>query len=556
MLSMGKLLRILGWVILSLFLMILILLSYIHFSTKITPPKVASRSLLLQEPIRISDNFYQLGSQWLKKNDLGLWEMYIEGSPFDRGISHGKLAKSLVHEQEVAFDGQIRKMIPSGLYRFFLKYFIVWFNRDLDQFIPLEYKEEIYGVSLSASKDFDKIGPAYQRIMNYHAAHDIGHALQNMSLVGCSSFATWGNKSENERLIIGRNFDFYVGDAFAKNKIILFEKPDEGIPFMMVTWGGMIGVVSGMNLHGLTITLNAVKSDLPTGSATPVSILAREILQYASTIDEAIAIARKRKTFVSESFLIGSAFDGKAISIEKTPDTLDIYYSQENFIICTNHNQSPFLGNTKENILHKSESASGYRYSRLHELIVQTETNSIEQTANILRDPYGLKNKDIGFGNEKAVNQFICHHSIIFEPETRTVWISTNPWQLGQYMAYQLDSIFNNPEIPHSFDLSQNSIQIKADPILSSPTFNNFLQYRRIKEEFINGKAIDPKEVIKLNPEYFYAWEIAGDYYFQLEQLSEALKCYNTALKKEISNEHERIHIQAKIVDCHKRLNN
>lgn len=88
---------------------------------------------------------------------------------------------------------------------------------------------------------------------------------------------------------------------------------------MSVTWGGFTGVVSGMNEKGLTVTINAAKSEMPKGAATPVSMVAREIVQYAGNIDEAIAIARKRKMFVSESFLVGSAADNKAVLIEKRP---------------------------------------------------------------------------------------------------------------------------------------------------------------------------------------------------------------------------------------------
>ncbi len=42
-------------------------------------------------------------------------------------------------------------MIPSKFYLHFLKYVVGWFNRDLDKHVTEEDKEEIYGISLSAS---------------------------------------------------------------------------------------------------------------------------------------------------------------------------------------------------------------------------------------------------------------------------------------------------------------------------------------------------------------------------------------------------------------------
>src|SRR6478672_2295424 len=236
------------------------------------------------------------------------------------------------------FFSKINDIVPSNFKQRLLRGFLKWYNRKLYLNVPEEYKTEIYGISEYTSHDFDNIAPRYLRSLYLHGAHDIGHALQDLALVGCSSFAAWDEKSEDGSLILGRNFDFYAGDEFAKDKIVAFVKPDKGYPFMMVTWAGMVGVCSGMNNEGLTITINAGKSKIPLIAKTPISILTREILQYAKNIDEAIAIAKKRKVFVSESIMIGSATDKKAILIEVSPDNLGVYeVSNSNELVCTNH---------------------------------------------------------------------------------------------------------------------------------------------------------------------------------------------------------------------------
>jgi hypothetical protein len=363
-----------------LLLLVIGLIIYIRIVASMKPPQVANDESRSLERKEVSPGFYTIGNNWFRKSESGLYEMYVEGEPFERGEIAGKLSKELIHHQEKVFTDQIHVLVPSDLFLGILQYFVGWFNRDLDDYVPEENKLEIFGISESASHEFDFIGTPYQRLLNYHAAHDIGHALQNMSLVGCTSFATWGSKTEDQSLIIGRNFDFYVGDQFAENKIIAFYKPSKGNRFMMITWGGMTGVVSGMNSAGLTVTLNAAKSDIAYGSAMPVSLVAREILQYASTIDEAYAIAEKRKMFVAESFLIGSARDKRAAIIEKNSTTQELFTTDSDYIVCTNHFQGKATGNTPLNQEHIRTSASPYRFQRVEELLQRNNQNSLLKT--------------------------------------------------------------------------------------------------------------------------------------------------------------------------------
>ncbi len=514
------------------------------------PPKIADKSSLELQRTAQPDGLLTLGNNWFRKSRSGLYELYVEGEPFERGVINGKLTEELVRRQEDYFNEQIRKMIPSDFYLHFLKYFVGWFNRHLADNVTEEYKDEIYGVSDAASSKYDYIGSNYQRILNYHAAHDIGHALQSMALVGCTSFGTWDGRSADSTMIIGRNFDFYVGDKFAEDKIVAFFAPAQGYKMMTVTWGGFIGVVSGMNEKGLAVTINAAKTDIPSGSATPVSLVAREILQYAKNIDEALAIAKKRKMFVSESFLVASAADDKAVIIEKTPDAIGVYDPHKNFIVCANHFQSDALGASDLNRQQERERASPYRYRRMMQLLDSNHHNTVQKTVDILRNQRGLDNKDIGLGNEKAINQLIAHHSIVFEPQKLMVWVSTSPWQLGQFVAYDLKKVFALRGMKQNQEISDTSLAIKADSFLQTPAFVNYERFLGFKHRLAAGQDISVDSLVNSNPEYYHTYVLAGDYLFKKGDPKAAETCYRLALTKVIATKKEADHIRTQIEKC------
>ena len=545
----------LGYVFAGILFLLLAGIIYIINVSDIDAPELQQENSLLIERTARSRDFYTLKDNWFRKSNSGLYELYVEGDPSEIGIFNGKLTKELVMRQEDHFSDQINKMIPSDSYRKFLKYFIGWFNRDLDKNVTEEYKQEILGVSESASPKYQYLGTNYQRILNYHAAHDIGHALQNLALVGCTSFGTWNERSQDSSMIIGRNFDFYVGDKFAEDKIVAFMAPTKGYKFMTVTWGGFIGAVSGMNEHGLAVTINAAKTKLPYASATPVSLVTREILQYAKNINEAVAIAKKRQMFVSESFLVASAADHKAVVIEKTPDALDVYDPNKDFIVCTNHFQSTLLAKTKENKEQVSESASAYRYQRMMELLKANGKNTVPKTVEILRDRHGLKNADIGMGNEKAINQLIAHHSIVFEPEKLLVWVSTAPWQLGKYVAYDLKKVFALKGMKQDQEISVDSLSIAADTFLQSKDYAGFQQFRSFKQRIADGGQISTDSLVASNPQYYHTYILTGDYLFKKGEFRTALAMYKTSLTKEIATYKERQYVKEQVNLCNEKLN-
>jgi isopenicillin-N N-acyltransferase like protein len=554
MLNRKKIVRRLLRITVVIALLVIAVIIYMVLVAKVANPKVKNKTSLQLQRTEVSKDFYTLNNNWFRKSKSGLFELYVAGEPFEMGVINGKLTKELVVRQEDHFSEQINKMVPSSFTRNNLKYLIGWFNRNLDNIIKEEYRDEIFGVSESASEKYQYLGTNYQRILNYHAAHDIGHALQNLALVGCTSFGTWDNKSEDSTMIIGRNFDFYVGDKFAEEKIVAFFNPTRGHKFMTVTWGGFIGAVSGMNEEGLSVTINAAKSDYPLASATPVSIVTREILQYAKNIEEAVAIAKKRNMFVSESFLVASAADNKAVIIEKTPIAIDVYDPRKDFIVCTNHFQSGGLANLQKNVEQIKESASPYRYERLMELLEANGKNTVEKTVQILRDRRGVHNANIGEGNEKAINQLIAHHSVVFEPQKRIVWVSTAPWQLGKYIAYDLKKIFALQGLKQDIEIADSNLTIAPDPFLLTQGYKNFEAFRKFKQRIADGGTVDADSLVASNPQFYNAYVLAGDYLYKKKEYEKATSFYKQALTKVIATKKEENHIKEQIIKLNKKV--
>lgn len=525
-------------------------------------PDVKQYSLEVPKVNTINDSTFSFNQNYLTKNKQQLWELYIKGNPLQIGYNNGALTQNLMQKQEEIFFSKVEGFVPSKFKQNILRGFLKWYNRKMYLNIREDYQAELYGLSQYSSDKYDFIAPKFLRSMYLHGAHDIGHAMQDLMVVGCTSLAVWNENTEDGDLLIGRNFDFYVGDDFAKNKLIEFVEPEDGIPYLSVSWPGMIGVVSGMNKEGITVTINAGKSKIPLTAKTPISLVTREILQYATTIDEAIAIAKKRKVFVSESILVGSANDKNAIIIEVSPDNFGIYRVENTSrVFCTNHFQSDAYKDDKRNQKHILESHSEYRYEKLQELLQMNKKLNPEKMASILRDKSGLKGENIGYGNEKSINQLLAHHSVIFSPQKKLVWVSSNPYQLGEFVCYDLNEIFSDKRLKRG-EFARSDLNIAKDPFVDSEAFSNYEVSKIVGSEM--NDAIEKDNIVlsedavnyykSLNPDFWLIYYQAGKYYFKIKNYSAAKIEFEKALTKEITTVPDQKNIEKYLRKTLKKL--
>ena len=258
---------------------------------------------------------------------------------------------------------------------------------------------------------------------------------------------------------------------------------------------------------------------------------------------------------------------GKAILLEVSPNHFGVYDVPNNSeLICANHFQSETYKNDKKNNKHIIESHSKYRFDRMEELLEENQTITPKEAVKILRDKNGVKGKSIGFGNEKALNQLLAHHGIVFKPKDKLVWISANPYQLGEFVCYDLNKVFgskieNNSTTSEMKTMAESNLNIEKDTFLETKAYSDYEKYRIQNREFdhyIESKTAISEEMISefksLNPEHWVVYYKIGKYYQEKKQYQKAFDNFETALTKEITTLPDRKTVEKQLKKAKRKL--
>ena len=172
----------------------------------------------------------------------------------------------------------------------------------------------------------------------------------------------------------------------------------------------------------------------------------------------------------------------------------------------------------------------------------------------ILRDRRGLGGRDIGLTNEKSLNQAIAHHSVVFAPERGLMWLSTEPWQAGRFVCYDLGRIFAG-EAPPEGRLDLPEEELPADSLFLREDYPRIVAYRRdcaaLRQAIARRERVDealPERILGENPRFFGAWALCADYREEvLDDREGARRCREEALRLEIPRLSERQAIERKL---------
>ncbi len=503
-----------------------------HWTAK--PPPLPNDTAIMQFKPESRDGKVWLGKSWSGRRD-GLLVVHLKGSPFEMGYADGALMQEQMHTLEDEFLKMIQGYVPQHWVMEVLKNYVIYRNRHLSDYVPLHYRQEIYGAALACPDIHPEEGSFYNRLLNYHAAHDVSYMMIDNPLVsraGCTSFGAWGAATENGHLVTGRNFDWEAAEVFSRDRVVMMCEPDDGIPFISLSWAGMAGVVSGMNRAGVSVTINGAPSSLPRETATPAGMVGREILERSHNLAEALRILLDAKVFVSTLWLVGSRADGKFVVVEKTPERMQVREPEGDFIVCANHFQTEILKDEPRSKSYVEESTSVSRSKRMTELMQRAHgTLNAARAADMLRDRNLPGGAFAGNGHRAALNAFIATHATVMDLTDGIFWAASPPNQLGKFVAFDVQD----------FDRELPGRTVAPDATLASGEFENT---RKAQASLAEGRRLlknkDARAALSqavkaetLNPGFYQNAILRGRALLALGRNEEAAKEFESGLAAE-----------------------
>ncbi len=242
----------------------------------------------------------------------------MEGSHREMGFQHGRLLADRI--RHITKEGYMQRALYGNGYS--PEYALEQANRMATHFPP-EYIEEMRGMA-DGLKAADIEDVTFEDLLIAVCVAEILHHGPDAP-PACSNFAVFGRWTPDGRLIHGRNLDWTIRNGAQEDAVTLVWRPAGGIPFMMITYAGAIGGVSGMNAQQITIGEMTATSPEETFDGIPLQVIMRMVVEKASTLDEAVGIIQNGPRTLGWNFVIGDGKIPDARALEVDMNTVDVF---------------------------------------------------------------------------------------------------------------------------------------------------------------------------------------------------------------------------------------
>lgn len=277
-----------------------------------------------------------------RENDQ--WVLHLKGTPYERGYQHGTLLKEQIQRNISEYIDKSKSQVV-GRPESFIKSI-----PNLLTYVPDHFMEEMQGLS-------DGSGVPINKIILLNLFPEMFH---------CSGITVVGDASKDGELYHVRVLDYSIGRNLQSTAVLQVVEPDEGIPFLNVTYAGFIGTVTGMNNEKIAIG-EIGGQGYGSWDGIPMAFLLRDILQYASSIEEAKTILQTSPRTCEYYYVFSDGKTNESIGVYATADQLKYFIPGESYALLAPSNLPSNYGEDGNNdkFVHTSYTLESTPYQTL-----------------------------------------------------------------------------------------------------------------------------------------------------------------------------------------------
>jgi len=443
-------------------------------------------------PVEQVGNRFQAGKGYVETFGPIVF-MHLKGTPYEIGLQHGTLLTHLYPAEHLL---QMRdelnplddpasgfERLVQGFKRFYFQYKMApWIRRN----IPHDFLQELEGLIVGVSEG--QYSDPMDVIMS-NVSQDLGMAF------GCTSIVAFGKATASGSLYHARNLDNISMIDWAQYGYVVVYEPDQGFPFITYTYPTYVGVMQAMNNQGITISMNYSLVDQAANSLDGMAMmfLLRQIVQYASTLDEAVEIVLGTPRTFGMNIVISDSKIPDAVVLEVDANRFAIRKAEEGLLTATNRYHSEYM---------RQFQASGWlaserRDQRLAQFLSgQYGDVQVESMVELLRDR-GRPGSAEYEGLLDGINNSGTLLSCVFSPEEQILWVSVPGDGRGapdnEFYAFSLARALAGED---AAVFSRN-----IEPTIEDDNFANWLLVRKAALAFSQNRLDDTLDYLdQLDP--------------------------------------------------------
>lgn len=369
------------------------------------------------------------------------------GEPFAIGAAHGRLLAGQVPANVRAFAPTLTGLAGNGgLFGDWTHGLRVdWRLRFVDDGTPDRHRRSLAGLVRGARQS--GVAVDYAALLRTNAALDIGvparwtAEAQSRRLTRALTFVAPQAGASAGRLWVGRSFAMPgVGDGgdAAASPVVRFVRPAGRLAWASVGWAGSVGVVTGINAEGLVVTVHPVSTrDVrATRTARPIALLARDVLESAHDLDEAVKLIESTPTLGAAAFVIVDGQRGQWAVVERSPTRVGIRRAPAEPAV-GDVLASQAFSDDPENDRARRISASPRRLQRVARLLREPPADAAAAAA-VLRDRRSPEDEGLPLGHRAAVDDAAAVHVVLFDPASLAMWVADGPGAGSRMRAFDL----------------------------------------------------------------------------------------------------------------------